>query len=157
MGAAAGYHGGPEDKEPLPKRLRDVQKERVIMIERGSDLCDNVGLAYIDYMGIEKGRYKMYYMRIENEQRIMYNSRLGLLGSSSAFSVNNVVSSTADQAKSLTNLKNTEIPRKDQPLKIDVGFNDSSELDSMILMGQMGGVERGGLSNTQSMHSSDQT
>jgi hypothetical protein len=37
------------------------------MIEKGSDLCENIGLAYIDYMGVEKGRYKLYFMRIENE------------------------------------------------------------------------------------------
>jgi hypothetical protein len=37
------------------------------MIEKGSDLCENIGLAYIDYMGTDKGRYKLYFMRIENE------------------------------------------------------------------------------------------
>ena len=62
-----GNFGGPEDREPLPRRLRDVKKDRVILIEKGSALCDNVGLSYIDYMAIEKGRYKLYYMRIESE------------------------------------------------------------------------------------------
>ncbi len=62
------------------------------MIEKGSDLCENIGLAYIDYMGTDKGRYKLYFMRIENEQRIMFNSRLELLGASNTFSINNVVS-----------------------------------------------------------------
>ena len=79
--------GGPEDKDPLPKRLRDVKKERVILIEKGSALCENMGVAYID-LSIEKGKYKLYYMRIENEQRIMSNSRLEVLGGSSAFSIN---------------------------------------------------------------------
>lgn len=78
---------GPEDKEPLPKRLKEVKKERLILIEKGSALCENTGLAYID-LSIEKGRYKLYYLRIENEQRIMQNSRLEVLGSSSAFSIN---------------------------------------------------------------------
>jgi hypothetical protein len=55
-------------------------------------LCDNVGLAYVDYMGgLEPGRYRLYFMRIESEQRIMYNSRLEVIGASNAFSVNNVV------------------------------------------------------------------
>lgn len=79
--------GGAEDKEPLPKRLREVKKERLVIIEKGSALCENVGLAFID-LAVEKGRYKLYYMRIENEQRIMSNSRLEVLGSSSTFSVN---------------------------------------------------------------------
>jgi len=43
-------------------------------------------------MRAEKGKYKLYYMRIENEKRIMYNSRLELLGASSPFSFNNHVS-----------------------------------------------------------------
>jgi hypothetical protein len=61
-----GTAGGPEDKEPLPKRLRDVKKERVILIEKSSALCENVGTAMID-LSIERGKYKLYYMRIENE------------------------------------------------------------------------------------------
>jgi len=78
---------GPEDRDPLPKRLKDVKKERVILIEKSSALLDNMGVSYVD-LTIEKGRYKLYYMRIENEQRIMANSRLEMLGSSSSFSVN---------------------------------------------------------------------
>jgi hypothetical protein len=34
-----------DDKEPLPKRLREVKKERVVLIEKNSALCDNVGMA----------------------------------------------------------------------------------------------------------------
>jgi len=41
---------------------------------------------------IEKGKYKLYFMRIENEQRIMANSRLEVLGSSSSFSINKLTS-----------------------------------------------------------------
>ena len=52
--------------EPLPKRLRDVKKERVILIEKSSSLCENVGVAHVD-LQIEKGKYKIYYLRIENE------------------------------------------------------------------------------------------
>lgn len=51
----------------------------------------------MDYMGIEKGRYKLYFMRIESEQRIMFNSRLELLGASNSFSVNNIVSTAANR------------------------------------------------------------
>lgn len=76
-----------EDKEPLPKRLRDVKKERLVLIEKNSALCDNVGTASVD-LSIEKGKYKLYYLRIENEQRIMANSRLEVIGSSSSFSIN---------------------------------------------------------------------
>jgi hypothetical protein len=82
-----GSYGGPEDKEPLPRRLKEVKKERVVLIEKCSALCENVGNAFID-LSIEKGKYKLYYLRIENEQRIMQNSRLEILGSSSAFSIN---------------------------------------------------------------------
>jgi hypothetical protein len=39
----------------------------VISIEKGSALCENIGVAYVDYMGLEKGRYRLYYMRIESE------------------------------------------------------------------------------------------
>jgi hypothetical protein len=59
----------------------------VVLIEKSSALCENVGVAYVD-LSIERGKYKLYYMRIENEQRIMSNSRLEILGSSSAFSIN---------------------------------------------------------------------
>lgn len=79
--------GGPEDKEPLPKRLKEVKKERVILIEKNSDICENVGSAFVD-LSIERGKYKLYYMRIENEQRIMSNSRIEVLGGSHAFSIN---------------------------------------------------------------------
>lgn len=80
-----------EDREPLPKRLRDVKKERVVLIEKNSALCENVGTASVD-LAIEKGKYKLYYMRIENEQRIMANSRLEILGASSSFSINKLTS-----------------------------------------------------------------
>lgn len=36
------------DKEALPKRLKDVKKERVMLIEKNSTLCDNVGTGFID-------------------------------------------------------------------------------------------------------------
>jgi hypothetical protein len=129
------------------------------MIEKGSDLCENVGIAYVDYMGIERGRYKLYFMRIENEQRIMYNSRLGLLGASSAFSVNNVVSLQEDSSRRIS-LKDLVGGERKQAKNIllggsDGGFSDSSELDSMILMNQM--MPGHGSSNTQSIHSSDNT
>lgn len=39
--------GGCDDKEPLPKRLRDVKKERVVLVETNSSLCDNVGVANV--------------------------------------------------------------------------------------------------------------
>lgn len=93
QGESGEIFGGPEDREPLPRRLRDVQKERVISIEKGSALCENIGVAYVDYMDLEKGRYRLYYLRIESEQRIMYNSRLELLGASNIFSVHNIISS----------------------------------------------------------------
>ena len=70
-----------EDREPLPKRLKDVKKERVVLIEKGSALCENTGVSYVD-LSIEKGKYKLYYLRIENEGRIMPNSRLEVLGAS---------------------------------------------------------------------------
>jgi hypothetical protein len=56
-----------------------VKKERVVLIEKNEKLCENMGSAYID-LAIEKGKYKVYYMRIENEQRILSNSRLEVLG-----------------------------------------------------------------------------
>lgn len=74
-----------KDKEPLPKRLKDVKKDRVVVIEKGSALVENVGVAYIDLAAV-KGKYKLYYLRIENEQRIMTNSRLESLGFCKAFS-----------------------------------------------------------------------
>jgi hypothetical protein len=61
--------------------LKEVKKERVLIIEKSANLCDNVGTAYVD-LNIAKGKYKLYYLRIENEQRILSNSRLEVLGSS---------------------------------------------------------------------------
>lgn len=75
----------------MPKRLKDVKKERVLLIEKNSALCENSGTAHVD-LSIEKGKYKLYYMRIENEQRIMSNSRLEVLGTSSSFTINKVTS-----------------------------------------------------------------
>lgn len=39
-----------KDIEPLPRKLRDVKKERVILIEKTSNMgiCDNLGTGYID-------------------------------------------------------------------------------------------------------------
>jgi hypothetical protein len=110
---------GPDDLSLVPKRLRDVQKSRVVLVEKGSALCESVGVAYIDFMRADRGRYRLYYMRIENERRIMYNSRIEVLGVSSAFSVNNHVSDGRPEA-----------PKQ-------VSFNDSSDLDSVILMQQI--------------------
>ena len=84
-----------DDKEPLPKRLKDVKKEKVILIEKTGALCENLGVAYVD-LSIEPGKYKLYYMRIENEQRIMANSKLEVIGSSSAFTINKVESMMKD-------------------------------------------------------------
>jgi len=89
--------GGAEDLSPLPRRLRDVQKDRVILIQKGSALCDNMGLAYVNYMDLKRGRYRLYFMRIENEQRIMFNSKLDVIGASNQFSLNNVVSSSLNE------------------------------------------------------------
>ncbi len=50
----------PNDREPLPRRLRDVMKERVILVERGSAICDNMGLAYVDYANLKSGKYRLY-------------------------------------------------------------------------------------------------
>ena len=61
-------------------RLRDAHKERVIGIKMGSDICENVGLALVDYMSLEPGRYRLYYMRIQNEVRGLHLGRLAVLG-----------------------------------------------------------------------------
>ena len=66
-------------------------KDRVVIVSKESDICESVGVAEVEYMQLRKGRYRMYFMRIENEQRIMYNSRLEMLGASNTFSVNNMV------------------------------------------------------------------
>ena len=55
-----------EDRDPLPKRLRECKKDRVVVIEKNSALCENIGVAFID-LSIEKGKYKVYYLRIDNE------------------------------------------------------------------------------------------
>ena len=90
----------------LPRRLRDVTKDRVILIERGSALCDNFGLAYVDYATLKRGKYRLFFMRIENEQRIMYNSRLEVLGGSNLFSLNNIVQDEMER-KSFSPIRET--------------------------------------------------
>ncbi len=80
-----------------------MNKERVVLIEKSSALCENVGVAYVD-LSIERGKYKLYYIRIENEQRIMSNSRLEVLGSSSAFSINKLTTDL-DNSKSVEGRK----------------------------------------------------
>ena len=69
----------------------------MILIERGSAICDNMGLGYVDYANLKRGKYRLYFMRIENEQRIMFNSRLDVLGASNSFSINNVVEEGMDR------------------------------------------------------------
>jgi hypothetical protein len=59
--------------------LRDIQKKRIVLIDKKNSVCDGTGLAYIE-LSIESGKYKLYYLRIENEERIMPNSRLEVLG-----------------------------------------------------------------------------
>ena len=76
----------------MPRRLREAAKDRVILIRKESAICENVGIAEVEYVRLKKGRYRLYFMRIENEQRIMFNSRLEVFGASNAFSVNNLVS-----------------------------------------------------------------
>lgn len=86
----------------MARRLRDVKKERVVLIEKNSALCENMGVASID-LSIDKGKYKLYYMRIENEHRIMANSRLEVIGASSAFSINKM---NAEESSNSTRFKN---------------------------------------------------
>ena len=65
-------------------------KERVVLIDKTDDLCDNIGTAAIDLSVINPGKYKLYYLRIENEHRIIANSRLEPIGVSSTFSMNKI-------------------------------------------------------------------
>jgi hypothetical protein len=66
------------------------------MIEKSTKLCENLGMAFVD-LGIDKGKYKLYYMRIENEQRILSNSRIEVLGCSKPFSVNQMNSDVPEK------------------------------------------------------------
>ena len=50
-----------------------------MLIDKRSGVCEGVGVASVD-LSIESGKYKLYYLRIENEDRIMPNSRLEVLG-----------------------------------------------------------------------------
>ena len=47
-------------------------------------------------------------MRIENEQRIMYNSRLEVLGGSNSFSLNNIVQDEMER-KSYSQIRETRV------------------------------------------------
>ena len=42
-------------------------KERVILIDKRDNLCDNIGAAEIDLSTINPGKYKLYFLRLENE------------------------------------------------------------------------------------------
>lgn len=138
----------PEDKEPLPKRLKDVKKERVLLIEKNSALCENTGTAYVD-LSIEKGKYKLYYLRIENEQRIMSNSRLEVLGSSSSFTISKVTNDTSQRREQQKednmysyeesySYANSQDSSENYRKKRGSNYNDdSSSLDSAFLMRQI--------------------
>jgi hypothetical protein len=108
--------------------LRDVTKDRVILIERGSALCDNFGLAYIDYASLKRGKYRLYFMRIENEQRIMYNSRLEVLGGSNIFSLNNFVQDDTIEKKSLSPMREA----RGVVIKIN-GEHNTSKVDGALI------------------------
>jgi len=105
-----------------------VTKDRVILIERGSALCDNFGLAYIDYASLKRGKYRLYFMRIENEQRIMYNSRLEVLGGSNIFSLNNFVQDDTIEKKSLSLMREV----RGVVIKIN-GEHNSSKGDGALI------------------------
>ena len=128
----------------MPKRLKDVKKDKVLLIEKNSALCENTGTAYVD-LSIEKGKYKLYYLRIENEQRIMSNSRLEVLGTSSSFTINKVTNDTSqrrEQAKednmfsyeesySYGSQESSVAYRKKKGSNY---YEDSSSMDSAFLM-----------------------
>ena len=105
-----------------------MTKDRVILIERGSALCDNFGLAYIDYASLKRGKYRLYFMRIENEQRIMYNSRLEVLGGSNIFSLNNFVQDDTIEKKSLSLMREV----RGVVIKIN-GEHNSSKGDGALI------------------------
>jgi len=43
-----------------------VKKDRVILIDKDASLSDNMGMGFIN-LSIDSGKYKLYYVRIENE------------------------------------------------------------------------------------------
>jgi len=137
-------------------------KERVILIERGSAICDNMGLAYVDYANLKRGKYRLYFMRIENEQRIMFNSRLEVLGASNSFTLNNVIEEGMDRKSNSPAVR--DVRNGGAVIRINGNsgsmisnheqnqyFDDSSELDSFALLNQM--ANRDSFSN--SIYSSD--
>lgn len=40
--------------------------DKLILIDKKKSMTENIGVAYIS-LGIDPGKYKLYYMRIENE------------------------------------------------------------------------------------------
>lgn len=81
-------------------------------------MCDNIGTAFID-LSIEKGKYKVYYLRIENEQRILSNSRLEVLGSSRQFSIS--------QLNSEYNHPNKESMRNENNISYEESYSYSNQ------------------------------
>jgi hypothetical protein len=137
-------------------------KERVILIERGSEICDNMGLAYVDYANLKRGKYRLYFMRIENEQRIMFNSRLEVLGASNSFTLNNVIEEGMERKSNSPAVRDARNGGVVIRINGNSGsmisnheqnqyFDDSSELDSFALLNQM--ANRDSFSN--SIYSSD--
>ena len=99
-------------------------------------------------------------MRIENEQRIMFNSRLEVLGGSNVFTLNNIVQDEMER-KSFSPMRETRgVVIKingEHNSSVDArnihDFDDSSSLDSFALLNQI--ANRDSMSN--SIYSSDQT
>lgn len=125
-----------------------------ILIEKSEKLCENLGTAYID-LAIEKGKYKVYYMRIENEQRILSNSRLEVLGQSKIFSINQMNADPQSSDQQLyfeESFSNHLHPHK--PSKFG-SPNSESSIDSLVLMRQ---IQSNAINScSYSVHSSDQT
>ena len=113
------------DAEPLPKRFRDLRKERIVLIEKNSSLCENVGTAYVN-LSVERGLYKLYFLRIENEQRVMANSRLEILGDSESFSIRKKINEGHPTNNSL----------EDSKCKIEdtSQYENSNSWDSSVLL-----------------------
>ncbi|CDW78330.1 UNKNOWN [Stylonychia lemnae] len=162
---------GLRDRDNIPKRLKDVKQERVILIEKDTNLCDNIGHGYID-LQTQKGNYKVYYLRIENEQRILSNSRLEVIGESVMFTLDQL-NSESDKSRDKLREQSSSEQQKSYEESYSYTNQDSynlvkrqlqgspnsyaeSSLDSAVLMRQ---IQSNPVANSysQSMLSSDQT
>ena len=57
----------------VPQKLGEAERNRVFKLTKPSNLCENEGESMVE-LDVPKGKYKIFFLRIEDENRIDLSS-----------------------------------------------------------------------------------